>query len=162
MASVNRVTLVGNLGKDPDTRYTPSGTAVTGVSLATSRTWKDKESGEKKEETTWHNLVFIGRLAEIAGQYLKKGSQVYVEGRISVRKWQDRDGRDRYTTEIVVNEMQILGGRQAPAEPDPEERSSAPARAEPKSEPAKQPATAAAAPAAKKGYFDDMEDDIPF
>lgn len=161
MASVNRVTLVGNLGKDPETRYMPSGAGVTSVSLATSRKWKDKESGEQKEETTWHNLVFIGRLAEVAAQYLKKGSQVYVEGRISVRKWQDRDGRDRYTTEIVVNDMQMLGGRQAPAEPEPEERPSAPQRAEPKSEPAKQPATVGAAPA-KKGHFDDMEDDIPF
>lgn len=152
MASVNRVTLVGNLGRDPESRYTPAGAAITNASLATSHSWKDKASGEKKEETTWHTVVFMGPLAEIAAKYLKKGSQVYIEGRISVRKWQDKGGQDRYTTEIVANEMQMLGSRQAPpAEPPPAEKPSEPATA-----------TAGTEPAKKKGYFDDMEDDIPF
>ncbi|MDR0481189.1 MAG: single-stranded DNA-binding protein, partial [Gallionellaceae bacterium] len=102
--SVNKVILIGRLGKDPETRYMTNGEAVTNVSLATSENWKDK-SGEKQERTEWHNLVFYRRLAEIAGQYLKKGSQVYAEGRIQTRKWQDKEGRDRYTTEIIVNEM---------------------------------------------------------
>ena len=108
--SVNKAILVGRLGKDPETRYMTSGEAVTNATLATSENWKDK-SGEKQERTEWHSLVFYRRLAEIAGEYLKKGSQVYIEGRIQTRKWQDKEGRDRYTTEIVVNEMKMLGGR---------------------------------------------------
>jgi single-strand DNA-binding protein len=108
---VNKVILIGNLGKDPETRSTPTGTAVANCTLATTESRKDKQTGEQKEFTEWHNLVFWGRLAEIAGQYLKKGSQVYVEGSIRTRKWQDKEGKDRYTTEIVVNEMQMLGGR---------------------------------------------------
>ena len=108
---INKVILVGNLGADPETRYTPSGSAVTNVSLATTDTWKDRQSGEAKEKTEWHKIVFFNRLAEIAGEYLKKGSQVYVEGRLQTRKWQDQSGQDRYSTEIVANEMQMLGGR---------------------------------------------------
>jgi single-strand DNA-binding protein len=108
---VNKVILIGHLGKDPEVRYMPSGNAVCNVTLATSDSWKDKQSGETKDRTEWHNLVFYGRLAEIAGEYLRKGSQAYVEGRLQTRKWQDKSGNDRYTTEIVVNDMQMLGGR---------------------------------------------------
>ena len=109
--SVNKVILIGNLGADPETRYMPSGDAVTNIRIATSESWKDKDSGEQKERTEWHRIVFFKKLAEIAAEYLRKGSQVYIEGRIRTQKWQDRDGNDRYTTEIVANEMQMLGGR---------------------------------------------------
>ena len=109
---INKVILVGNLGQDPETRYLPSGGAVTNIRVATSQSWSDKQSGEKKERTEWHTVVFFGRLAEIAGEYLKKGRQVYVEGSLRTRKWQDKNsGQDRYSTEIVANEMQMLGGR---------------------------------------------------
>src|SRR5918993_6056799 len=111
MASVNKVILVGNLGADPETKYLPSGDAVTNIRIATTDKWKDKASGEMKEATEWHRIAFFGRLAEIAGEYLKKGSQVYVEGRLQTRKWQDKDGQDKYTTEIVANAMQMLGSR---------------------------------------------------
>jgi single-strand DNA-binding protein len=154
MASVNKVILVGNLGADPESKYLPSGDAVANIRLATTDRWKDKASGEMKEATEWHRIAFFGRLAEIAGEYLKKGSQVYIEGRIRTRKWQDKEGQDRYSTEIVADAMQMLGSRSGGGEPRPEptgQRS-----AEPK-------ATAPAGPAAKKpGKFDDMEDDIPF
>ena len=120
---VNKVILVGNLGKDPDVRYMPSGSAVANVTLATSETWKDKQTGEKQERTEWHNIAFFGRLAEIAGESLKKGSQVYVEGSLRTRKWQDKSGNDRYTTEVIASDMQMLGGRggggSAPAEAPP-------------------------------------------
>ena len=118
---VNKVILVGNLGKDPEVRYSPNGGAVANITIATSESWKDKTSGEKQEKTEWHRIVFFGRLAEIAGEYLKKGAQIYVEGRLQTRKWQDKEGKDRYTTEIVANEMQMLGsreGRGAPSEFD--------------------------------------------
>lgn len=108
---INKVTLIGNLGADPEVRYTASGSAVANVRLATAEAWRDRESGEQQERTEWHRVVFFGRLAEIVEQYLRKGSQVYVEGRLQTRKWQDRDGNERYTTEIVANEMQMLGGR---------------------------------------------------
>ena len=108
---VNKVILVGNLGKDPEVRYMPSGGAVANVTLATSEQWKDKQSGEQKERTEWHSVVFYQRLAEIVGEYLKKGSQIYVEGSLRTRKWQDKNGNDRYTTEIIASEMQMLGGR---------------------------------------------------
>jgi single-strand DNA-binding protein len=108
---VNKVILVGNLGRDPEVRYSPNGQAVANVTLATSESWKDKTSGEKQERTEWHRIVFFGRLAEIAGEYLKKGAQIYVEGRLQTRKWQDKDGHERYTTEIVANDMQMLGSR---------------------------------------------------
>lgn len=113
MASVNKVILVGNLGRDPEVRYSPDGAAICNVSIATTSTWKDKNSGERKEETEWHRVVFYNRLAEIAGEYLKRGRSVYVEGRLKTRKWQDKDtGADKYTTEIVADQMQMLGGRE--------------------------------------------------
>lgn len=112
MASVNKVILIGNLGKDPETRYAPSGDAICNITLATTDTWRDKASGEKREATEWHRVVFFGKLAEIAGQYLRKGSPVYVEGSLRTRKWQDKDGQDRYTTEIRADEMKMLGNRQ--------------------------------------------------
>src|SRR5438128_1230769 len=155
MASVNKVILVGNLGADPETKYLPSGDAVTNIRVATTDRWKDKASGEMKEATEWHRIAFFGRLAEIAGEYLKKGSQVYVEGRIRTRKWQDKEGQDRYSTEIVADTMQMLGSRAGSGEP----------RGEPRGEPMGQKASEpkAAAPAKKPaGKFDDMEDDIPF
>jgi single-strand DNA-binding protein len=111
MASVNKVILVGNLGKDPETRYMPNGDAVTNVVIATSESWKDKNSGEKKEATEWHRVVFFRKLAEIASQYLRKGSQVYIEGALKTRKWQNKDGQDQYTTEIVADEMRMLGSK---------------------------------------------------
>jgi len=110
MASVNKVILIGNLGRDPEVRYTPGGSAVCNISLATTRNWKNKESGERQEETEWHRVVFYDRLAEIAGEYLKKGKPVYIEGRLKTRKWQDKEGRDQYTTEVIADQMQLLGG----------------------------------------------------
>ena len=115
---INKVILIGNLGNDPEVRYTAGGAAVANISLATTDSWRDKNTGEQQERTEWHRVVFFGRLAEIVGEYLKKGSQVYVEGRLQTRKWQDKDGNDRYTTEIVANEMQMLGGRGGGAERD--------------------------------------------
>ena len=112
MASVNKVILIGNLGRDPEVRYTPNGSAVCNVSLATTRNWKSKDSGERQEETEWHRVVFFDRLAEIAGEYLKKGRPVYVEGRLKTRKWTDKDGVEKYTTEIFADQMQLLGGRE--------------------------------------------------
>ena len=108
---INKVILVGNLGSDPETRYTASGSAITNISVATSESWRDKQSGEQQEKTEWHRIVFFNRLAEIAGEYLRKGSQVYIEGKLQTRKWQDKSGQDRYSTEVVANEMQMLGGR---------------------------------------------------
>ena len=108
---VNKVIIVGNLGQDPDTRYMPSGAAVTNLRIATSESWKDKQTGEQNERTEWHSVAMFGRLAEIAAEYLRKGSQVYIEGRLRTRKWQDKQGNDRYTTEIVADEMQMLGSR---------------------------------------------------
>jgi single-strand DNA-binding protein len=134
---VNKVILIGNLGADPETRYAPSGTAIANVRLATTDSRRDKETGEQVERTEWHNVVFFSRLAEIVSEYLRKGSQVYVEGRLQTRKWQDRDGNDRYTTEIVADNMQMLGGRGAGAGAPPAERggSSRPAaRAQPAAE----------------------------
>lgn len=151
MASVNKVIIVGNLGADPETRYLPSGEAVTNIRVATTDRWKDKQSGEMKEATEWHRISFFGRLAEVAGEYLKKGSQVYVEGSLRTRKWQDKDGQDRYSTEIRADVMQMLGRREGGGEgrsqPAMESKAS-----EPKAAAAKKPA----------GKFDDMEDDIPF
>ena len=145
MASVNKVILVGNLGADPETRFMPNGDAVANIRLATTESWKDKASGEKKEITEWHRDVLYRKLGEIAGQYLKKGSAVYIEGRIRTRKWQDKEGQERYTTEIEANEMQMLGGKPA--------GDSAP------SQPKQAPRNAQGAP---KTSFDGMDDDIPF
>lgn len=140
--SVNKAILVGRLGKDPEVRYMTNGDAVANVSLATSETWKDK-NGEKQDRTEWHHLIFYRRLAEIAGEYLKKGSQIFVEGRIQTRKWQDKEGKDRYTTEIIVNEMKMLGSK-------PSDDSSPATQQKPSAEPA------------GKGNFDNFDDDIPF
>ena len=157
MASVNKVILVGNLGKDPEVRYAPSGDAFANVTIATTRTWKDKNSGEKKEETEWHRIVFNGRLAEIAGEYLKKGRSIYVEGRLRTRKWQDKDGTDKYTTEIIADQMQMLGSREGMGGGGMDEGGGG-GGGRPASAPRATPA------AAKKpaGNFDDMDDDIPF
>ena len=111
---INKVILIGNLGADPETRYMPSGAAVTNLRVATNESWKDKQTGEMKDRTEWHNVAMFSRLAEIAAEYLRKGSQVYIEGKLRTRKWQDRDGNDRYTTEIIADEMQMLGGRGGP------------------------------------------------
>lgn len=156
MASVNKVILVGNLGKDPETRYMPNGEAVTNITLATTDSWKDK-NGEKQEKTEWHRVTFYRKLAEIAGEYLKKGRQVYIEGRLETRKWQDKDGKDRYTTEIIANEMQMLGNRGGDNTFEVVEggrggRASS-AGGAPRS---------GGAPAKSGGEFDDFEDDIPF
>jgi len=145
---VNKVILVGNLGKDPEVRYMANGGAVCNLTLATTESWKDKQTGEQKDKTEWHSIVFYRRLAEIAGEYLKKGSQIYVEGKLQTRKWQDKSGNDRYTTEIIANEMQMLGGRGGGGSAEfgggaGGSRSAAPAQA--------------AAPVA-----DDFDDDIPF
>jgi single-strand DNA-binding protein len=154
MASVNKVILVGNLGRDPETRYAPEGGAICNISVATTDTWKDKTSGEKQERTEWHRVVFFNRLAEIAGEYLKKGSQVYIEGSLRTRKWQDKEGQERQTTEIVADRMQMLGSRQGAGD----------AGAREKMGEAKEPVTAGEAKGAKKpgGKFDDLDDDIPF
>lgn len=152
MASVNKVILIGNLGADPETRYLASGDAVTNIRIATTDTWKDK-SGEKQEHTEWHRVSFFGKTAEIAGEYLKKGSPVYIEGRIRTRKWQDKEGQERYSTEIVGDRMQLLGGRGGGAESMPRER---------QREPAAVGSAPDKAPARKGGGFDDMDDDIPF
>lgn len=158
MASVNKVIIVGNLGRDPEVRYSAEGAAVCNVSLATTSQWKDKNSGERREEVEWHRVVFYNRLAEIAGEYLRKGRSIYVEGRLKTRKWQGQDGQDRYTTEIVADQMQMLGGRdggdeaqgatQPPAQrPNPQQRQ-------------QRPAAPAAPPSS--GALADMDDDIPF
>ena len=161
MASVNKVILVGNLGRDPEVRYAPSGAAICNVTIATSRQWKDKTSGDRQEETEWHRVVFYDRLAEIAGEYLKKGRPVYVEGRLKTRKWTDKDGVEKYTTEIVAQEMQLLGGREGGGGGmggGDDMGGGAPA---PRSAPAPRPP--AQKPAAKSSTgFDDMDDDIPF
>lgn len=150
---INKVILVGNLGKDPEVRYVPNGAAIANITLATSESWKDKVSGEKQERTEWHRVVFFGKLAEIAGEYLKKGAQVYVEGRLQTRKWQDKEGKDRYTTEIVANDLQMLGSRgssaggesysQEPSEAGSRERKEAP-------------------DTARATSSEDFDDDIPF
>ncbi len=163
MASVNKVILIGNLGKDPEVRYGPSGSAICNVTIATSRQWKDKTSGERQEETEWHRVVFYDRLAEIAGEYLKKGKSVYIEGRLKTRKWTDKEGVDKYTTEIIAQEMTMLGSREGGGGGD--EMGSAPApRSAPPARSAAAPAPAPAPkPAARSSTgFDDMDDDIPF
>ncbi len=157
MSSVNKVILIGNLGKDPEIRYMPSGDAIANLTLATSENWTDKASGDKKEQTEWHRVVFFGRTAEVTGQYLKKGAKIYVEGRLQTRKWQDKDGHDRYTTEVRGDVMRMLdrrGDSSAPMDteaPAPDARRSAPSGASSKS-----------APARATSGFDDMDDDIPF
>lgn len=165
MASVNKVILVGNLGRDPETRYAPDGSAITNVSIATTETWKDK-NGEKQEKTEWHRVVFFNRgnykLGEIAGEFLKKGSQIYVEGRLQTRKWQDKDGVEKYSTEVIAETMQMLGSRQGMGGDGGSGGGGDYARA---SSGGGAPQGAASKPAAGKGgaaKFDDMDDDIPF
>lgn len=152
MASVNKVILVGNLGRDPEVRYTAEGAAICNVSIATTSAWKDKASGERRESTEWHRVVFYNRLAEIAGEYLKKGRSVYVEGRLKTRKWQDKEtGQDRYTTEIVADQMQMLGGRDdaGPTRQHPDQQ-----------QPAQRPQQRQHEPSG--GGFSDFDSDIPF
>ncbi|MES2508837.1 MAG: single-stranded DNA-binding protein [Pseudomonadota bacterium] len=167
MASVNKVIIVGNLGRDPETRSFPNGDQVANVTIATTDRYKDKTSGEMKEITEWHRVSFFGRLAEIAGQYLRKGSQVYVEGSLRTRKWTDKDGIEKYSTEIRADSMQMLGSRQGMGGGGggddggydaPQQRSAPPARA-PAAAPRQAPA---ASPAKSSSGFDDMDDDIPF
>ena len=141
---VNKVIVVGNLGQDPETRYMPSGSAVTNMRIATNESWKDKQSGEQRERTEWHNVAMFGRLAEISAEYLRKGSQVYIEGKLRTRKWQDKDGNDRYTTEIIADEMQMLGSRSGAA--------GAPAMSD----------SPPAGPPPPQPSGDDFDDDIPF
>jgi single-strand DNA-binding protein len=164
MASVNKVILIGNLGRDPEVRYTPSGAAVCNLRLATTRNWKNRESGEKQEETEWHSVVLYDRQAEIAGEYLKKGRPVYIEGRLKTRKWQDKEGNDRYTTEIVADTMQLLGGREGMGGGASEEGGGGGgySRGEERSAPAQRPAPSKPAAAKSATGFDDMDDDIPF
>ncbi|BEI39917.1 MAG: hypothetical protein RL727_992 [Pseudomonadota bacterium] len=146
MASVNKVIIVGNVGRDPETRYMPSGDAVTNISVATSDRYKDKQTGEMKENTEWHRIAFFGKLAEIAGQYLKKGSQVYVEGRLRTRKWTDQSGQEKYSTEIIADSMQMLGARMSGSGEESSGRS----------KPAESPSSSGAS------ALDAMDDDIPF
>lgn len=167
MASINKVILIGNLGRDPEVRYTPNGAAICNITIATTRNWKDKNSGEKMEETEWHRVVFFDRLAEIAGEYLKKGRPVYVEGRLKTRKWTDKDGVEKYTTEIMAENMQLLGGREGGGAGGGDEgggysrgSQGGGERAE-RSAPAARPAASKPAPKSSTG-FDDMDDDIPF
>ena len=157
MASVNKVILVGNLGRDPEVRHSADGAAICNVSIATTSTWKDKTSGERREETEWHRVVFYNRLAEIAGEYLKKGRSVYVEGRLKTRKWQDKDtGQDRFSTEIIADQMQMLGGREGGGDGNSsggygdQSGGTRPQR------------PAHPAPSGGGGGFNDMDDDIPF
>ena len=168
MASVNKVILIGNLGKDPEIRYAPSGSAICNIALATSRSWKDKTTGERQEETEWHRVVFFDRMAEVAGEYLKKGKSVYIEGRLKTRKWTDKEGAEKYTTEVMADKMEMLGSREGGgggnagnggsgsedmgSAPAPSQRSAPPARSAPAPKPAAKSSTG----------FDDMDDDIPF
>lgn len=164
---INKVILIGNCGQDPETRYMPSGGAVTNVSLATSESWKDKQTGQPQERTEWHRVVFFSRLAEIAGEYLKKGSKVYVEGSLRTRKWQGQDGQDRYTTEIVANEMQMLDSRgqgqdftgesRQPYQQSPQQQNQP---SQQQNQPSQQ--NAPPQPESQGGDFDSFDDDIPF
>ncbi|KAF3998711.1 single-stranded DNA-binding protein [Glaciimonas immobilis] len=184
MASVNKVIIVGNLGRDPETRYMPNGEAVTNIAVATTESWKDKNSGEKKELTEWHRITFYRKLAEIAGQYLKKGSQIYIEGRLQTRKWQDKEGVERYTTEIIADSMQMLGSRQGQGGASMDDGgydggdaprqsgggagggssyNNAPSGNSTPARPAQAPSRPAQAPASRPApNFSDMDDDIPF
>jgi single-strand DNA-binding protein len=152
MASINKVILIGNLGKDPETRYMPNGEAVTNITLATTETWKDK-NGEKQEKTEWHRVTFYRKLAEIAGEYLKKGRSVYVEGRLETRKWTDKSGVERYTTDIIATDMKMLGSKSGSAAFDAPDREEGGFASSP---------SGSKAPAKSSSGFDDMDDDIPF
>ena len=165
MASVNKVILIGNVGRDPETRYSPNGGAICNLSIATSRNWKDKASGERREETEWHRVVFYDRLAEIVGEYVKKGRPIYVEGRLKTRKWQDKDGVEKYTTEIIAEEMQLLGSREGGGMGggDFEGGGGGGYSREPaQGGGGRAGAPAARRPAAAPQNFESMDDDIPF
>ena len=163
MASVNKVILVGNLGRDPEVRYSPDGGAICNVSIATTSSWKDKTSGDRREETEWHRVVFYNRLAEIAGEYLRKGRPVYVEGRLKTRKWQNKEGVDQYTTEVVADQMQMLGGRDSGGDSRGGGAPDGMNDSQPASRQAARPqGQRPAAPAANGANLADMEDDIPF
>lgn len=161
MASVNKVILVGNLGRDPEMRYMPNGEAVCNFSIATTDSWKDK-SGQKQERTEWHNIVMYRKLAEIAGEYLKKGRPVYVEGRLQTRKWQTKEGQDRYTTEIIADQMQMLGGRDGGGSNTYEVMDEDQSMSRPQQSAARPAQSAPASAPASGGDFDAFEDDIPF
>jgi single-strand DNA-binding protein len=161
MASVNKVILIGNLGRDPEVRYSANGAAICNLRLATTRNWKDKNSGERVEETEWHTVALFDRLAEIAGEYLKKGRPVYIEGRLRTRKWQDKEGVDRYSTEIVADTMQLLGGREGMGG-GMEEGSGSSSNAESRAAPAPRPSQKPAGTTKPANSFADMDDDIPF
>ena len=148
---INKAIIVGNLGRDPEVRYTANGNAIANITVATTESWKDKQSGERQEKTEWHRVVFFGRLAEIAGEYLKKGSQVYIEGRLQTRKWEDKSGQERYTTEIVASEMQMLGSRGGGASEAPDDDYSSEARS-----------AAGSSGGGTSGGDPDLDDDIPF
>ena len=169
MASVNKVILVGNLGQDPEVKYMPSGGAATNVSIATTDSWKDKDTGQKQERTEWHRVVFFNRLAEIVGQYLKKGSQVYIEGRLQTKKWQDQSGQDRYTTEIIASSMQMLGGKGAgtgDGATDYSNNNAPPQQQSQQQAPQQSSGQQQAAPQQQNTpppqSFDNFDDDIPF
>ncbi len=167
MASVNKVILVGNLGRDPEVRYSPDGAAVCNLSLATTSSWKDKATGEKREETEWHRVVMYSRLAEIAGEYLKKGRSVYIEGRLKTRKWQDKDtGADRYSTEIIADQMQMLGGRDEGGgggyDDAPRQHRAPPARPAPRRNEYADQRGGAVPQSTPAANLTDMDDDIPF
>ena len=169
MASVNKVILVGNLGRDPEVRYSPDGAALCNVSIATTSSWKDKTSGERREETEWHRIVFYGRLAEVVGEYMRKGRPMYVEGRLRTRKWQNKEGVDQYTTEVVADQMQMLGGRdgasgdsgEPPSNYEGSSGGGSGGRSTPSSSRPNQ-ASRPAAPAAGGANLGDLDDDIPF
>jgi single-strand DNA-binding protein len=162
MASVNKVILLGNCGRDPEIRYLPSGQAVANVSLATSSRRKDKNTGESIEDTQWHRITFYDRLAEIAGEYVKKGQPIYVEGRLKYGKYTDKDGVEKNTVDIIATEMQLLGKREGMGGPSDEEGAGAPRRAAPPARPAASAPAARQTPAKASSGFDDMDDDIPF
>jgi single-strand DNA-binding protein len=167
---LNKVTLIGNLGADPEVRYMPTGGAVTNISLATTRHWKDKQTGERRDATEWHRIVFFNRLAEVAGEYLRKGSQVYVEGRLQTRKWQDQSGQDRYTTEIIASEMRMLGSRTggtAPLGNNAPAMNTAPAQNNQPASPSQHnsapiPQTQTMPEQPPAATYEDFDDDIPF
>ena len=154
MASINKVIIVGNLGRDPETRYTTNGEAMCNIAVATSDRWRDKNSGEQREATEWHRITFFGKLAEIAGQYLKKGSQVYIEGKLRTRKYTDKDGVEKYATDIIADQMQMLGSRQGGGEPSDDYGSRAPAQ--------RSGGGAKPAPRSSGANLSNMDDDIPF
>jgi single-strand DNA-binding protein len=162
MASVNKVFILGNLGQDPEVRYAPSGTAVCSISVATTRSWKNRDSGERQEETEWHRIVFYDRMAEIAGEYLKKGKPVHVEGRLKTRKWQDKDGNDKYTTEIIAESMQLIGGRDDDGGGQRQQSRQQQGNSQ-RGQQQRQQAPQQQRQQQRTGNgFDDMDDDIPF